>query len=211
MSAQFVTWVHKKTTAVMNQVKKHYLNVNYEESDNSIDYSDVEDDDSDGSSDGGNQRQRVEFTEMKEQMYQDKLADLKFQLSRLNDGSLPEFQKKLRKLDAAYQERIKFNEVVRDLEAEMVEQDFIREKKSAFREFEDQKVYLKDQLIAELEEKQKIIETERHNMELTGDAMELKPIATRKLRRRANEPSGKCFALSAFIEHVKFIVRHFIF
>ena len=52
------------------------------------------------------------------------------------------------------------------------------------------KVYLKDQLIAELEEKQKLIETERHNMELTGDSMELKPITTRKLRRRANEPSG---------------------
>ena len=46
---------------------------------------------------------------------------------------------------------------------DQVEQDFIREKKSAFREFEDQKVYLKDQLIAELEEKQKLIETERHN------------------------------------------------
>ena len=58
-------------------------------------------------------------------------------------------------------------------------------------EFEDQKVYLKDQLIAELEEKQKLIEAERHNMELTGDSMEMKPITTRKLRRRANEPSGK--------------------
>ncbi len=46
------------------------------------------------------------------------------------------------------------------------------------------------QLIAELEEKQKIIETERHNMELTGDSMDLKPISTRKLRRRANEPTG---------------------
>ena len=94
-------------------------------------------------------------------------------------------------MDTAFRERSRYNEVVRDLEIEMVEQDFIREKKSAFREFEDQKVYLKDQLIAELEEKQKIIETERHNMELTGDSMELKPIATRKLRRRANEPSGK--------------------
>ena len=72
-----------------------------------------------------------------------------------------------------------------------MEQDFIREKKSAFREFEDQKVYLKDQLIAELEEKQKLIETERHNMELTRDSMELKPITARKLRRRANEPSGE--------------------
>ena len=46
-------------------------------------------------------------------------------------------------------------------------------------------------MIAELEEKQKLIEAERHNMELTGDSMEMKPITTRKLRRRANEPSGK--------------------
>ena len=160
-------------------------------SDESNDYSDVEDDDSDMS--GGaspSHRQRAEFTEMKEQMYQDKLADLKRQLAKLNDGSLAEWQKKLRRLDSVYRERLRYNEVVRDLEVEMVEQEFLREKKSAFREFEDQKVYLKDQLIAELEEKQKLIETERHNMELTGDSMEMKPITTRKLRRRANEPSG---------------------
>ena len=43
---------------------------------------------------------------------------------------------------------MKYNDVVKDLEVEMVEQEFLREKKSAFREFEDQKVYLKDQLIA---------------------------------------------------------------
>lgn len=77
----------------------------------------------------------------------------------------------------------------------MVEEDFINEKKSAVREFEDQKVYLRDHLITELEEKLKQIETERHNMELTGDTFEMKPISTRKLRRRANEPSGSCVTL----------------
>ena len=76
-------------------------------------------------------------------------------------------------------------------EIEMVEQDFVNEKKSAVREFEDHKIYLRDHLISELEEKQKMIETERHNMELTGDSFDLKPISTRKLRRRANEPTGK--------------------
>ena len=163
------------------------------ESDESNDYSDVEDDDSDmsGTGESPSHRQRAEFTEMKEQMYQDKLAELKRQLAKLNDGSLQEWTKKLRKLKLAFEERIRYNDVVRDLEVEMVEQEFLREKKSAFREFEDQKVYLKDQLIAELEEKQKLIETERHNMELTGDSMEMKPITTRKLRRRANEPSGR--------------------
>jgi hypothetical protein len=69
-----------------------------------------------------------------------------------------------------------------------------------FREFEDHKIYLRDHLISELEEKQKMIETERHNMELTGDSFELKPISTRKLRRRANEPSGifNYFQISVF-------------
>lgn len=164
-----------------------------EYSEDSNDYSEVEDEESDLSDGGGSpthHRQRAEFTEMKEQMYQDKLADLKRQLAKLNDGTLNEWQKKLRKLDNAYRERMKFNEVVKELEVEMVEQEFLREKKSALREFEDQKVYLKDQLIAELEEKQKLIETERHNMELTGDSMELKPISKRNLRRRANEPTG---------------------
>eukprot|EP00095_Tigriopus_kingsejongensis_P011856 maker-scaffold180_size281610-snap-gene-0.32 protein:Tk11856 transcript:maker-scaffold180_size281610-snap-gene-0.32-mRNA-1 annotation:"sin3 histone deacetylase corepressor complex component sds3" len=134
--------------------------------------------------------QRQEFTEIKEQMYQDKLAELKNQLEKLRHGTLPEYVKKLRRLENLYKERKRVNAIIRELEGEMVDQDFVNEKKMAAKEFEDQKVFLREQLIAELEEKQKMIETERHNMELTGDTMELKPISTRKLRRRANEPSN---------------------
>ena len=127
------------------------------------------------------------YTEMKEQMYQVKLAHLKRQLEQLNDGKLPDYTKKLRRLEATYRERMRISEVIHDLEVDMVEQDYVNEKHSAAREFEEQKVFLRDQLINELEEKQRMIETERHNMELTGDSMELKPINTRKLRRRPNE------------------------
>ena len=123
-------------------------------------------------------------------MYQDKLANLKCQLTKLNDESLPEYQKKLQILDKIHEERLRFNEIIKDLEVEMVEKEFILEKKSALRELEDQKICLKDQLIAELEEKKKLIEAERHNMELTGDSIEMKPIAIRKLQRHVNEPSG---------------------
>ncbi len=167
-----------------------------DESDESTYISDEEDDESDDMFDAM-QKRNVEHTEMKEQMYQDKLADLKRQLNRLNEGNLPEWTKKLRRLDSMYRERLRFNEIIRDLEIEMVEKEVDRERKSALREFEEQKVYLKDQLVAELEEKLKMIETERHNMELTGDSMELKPITTRKLRRRANEPSGKIFLIQS--------------
>lgn len=47
------------------------------------------------------------FTEMKEQMYRDKLADLKRQLQQLNEGNLPEYTKKLRKLENVYRWEIR--------------------------------------------------------------------------------------------------------
>lgn len=131
---------------------------------------------------------RQEHTEIKEQMYQDKLAHLKNQLKQLNDATLPEYAKKLRRIEATYRERMRISSVIKDLEGDMVEQDFVNEKRSAVREFEEQKIFLRDQLISELEDKQRLIEAERHNMELTGDLNgELKPISTRKLRRRPNE------------------------
>merc|ERR1719367_1704287 len=132
---------------------------------------------------------RHEFTEMKEQMYQVKLSHLKRQLELLNEGKLPEYIRRFRRLETTYRERMRISEVIYDLEVDMVEQDYINEKRSAAREFEEQKVSLRDQLISELEDKQRMIETERHNMELTGDSMELKPIITRKLRTRPNERS----------------------
>jgi len=133
--------------------------------------------------------QNREYTEIKEQMYQDKLAHLKKQFLQLEEEVHPEYTRRLKKVEQAYRERMRINTVVRELELEMVEEDYISEKKAAVREFEDKKVYLKDQLISELEEKQKMIEQERTSMELTGDSMELKPINTRKLRRRGNEPT----------------------
>ena len=44
-------------------------------------------------------------------MYQDKLAQLKKQLQQLKEGTLPEYMKKLKKLDQQYRERLRINEV----------------------------------------------------------------------------------------------------
>lgn len=105
------------------------------------------------------------------------------------------------------------------LQTEQVERNYVKEKKAAVKEFDDKKVELKENLIAELEEKKKMIENEKLTMELTGgeaardgshicavlnhfnlgllfffffsfqtDSMEVKPIMTRKLRRRPNDP-----------------------
>lgn len=56
---------------------------------------------------------------------------------------------------------------------ECVERDYILEKKAAVKEFEEKKIDLKENLLTDMEEKRKIIETDRHTMELTGDSMEV--------------------------------------
>ncbi|XP_066545477.1 sin3 histone deacetylase corepressor complex component SDS3 isoform X6 [Amia ocellicauda] len=133
-----------------------------------------------------------DYVEIKEQMYQDKLASLKRQLQQLqevhNSGTLQEYQKRMKKLDQQYKERLRNADLFLQLETEQVERNYIKEKKAAVKEFDDKKVELKENLIAELEEKKKMIENEKLTMELTGDSMEVKPIMTRKLRRRPNDP-----------------------
>lgn len=95
---------------------------------------------------------------------------------------------KVRKLEYQYKERLRLNTLYRDYMIECVERDYVLEKKAAAKEFDEKKVDLRENLIAELEDKKKIIEAERFSMELTGDSMEVKPAMTRKLRRRPNDP-----------------------
>ncbi|CAG08166.1 unnamed protein product [Tetraodon nigroviridis] len=129
-----------------------------------------------------------DYVEIKEQMYQDKLASLKRQLQQLHEGTLQEYQRRMKKLDQQYKERLRNADLFLQLETEQVERNYVKEKKAAVKEFDDKKVELKENLIAELEEKKKMIENEKLTMELTGDSMEVKPIMTRKLRRRPNDP-----------------------
>jgi Sin3 histone deacetylase corepressor complex component SDS3 len=57
---------------------------------------------------------------------------------------------------------------------ECVERDYVIEKKAAAKEFEEKKIELRETLISDMEEKRKLIESERHTMELTGDSMEVR-------------------------------------
>jgi len=130
-----------------------------------------------------------EYTEIKDQMYQDKLHNLKEQLKQLEDGTHPEFLKRFKKIEQVYKERIVFNEAFLTYENERIDNEFSNEKLAAVREFEERKIELKENLIQELEDKKKMIESERMTLELNADALEPKPVTTRKLRRRPNDPT----------------------
>ncbi|KAG8040839.1 hypothetical protein G9C98_001827 [Cotesia typhae] len=108
-----------------------------------------------------------EMTEIKEQVYQDKLGSLKKQLQQLNDGSHPEFIRKLKRLESQYQERLRLNIIHREYLIEWAERDYVAEKKAACKEFEEKKIDLKENLLTDMEEKKKMIESDRQTMELT--------------------------------------------
>lgn len=126
--------------------------------------------------------------EIKEQMYHAKLDGLKKKLQQLHDGCHHDYNKKVRKLENMYNDRLRLNTIYREYMIECVEREYILEKKAAIKEFEEKKIDLKENLLSDFEDKRKTIEADRYAMELAGDSMEVKPVMTRKLRRRPNDP-----------------------
>lgn len=127
-------------------------------------------------------------TELREQMYLDKLSNLREQLYQLDAGVHPEFLRQLKRVELQRQDRLLLNEAFQMYEMERVEREYVNEKKAALREFEDRKIELRESLILELEDRRRMIENERLSMELLSDCVDSKPVTTRKLRRRPNEP-----------------------
>ncbi|XP_068152395.1 sin3 histone deacetylase corepressor complex component SDS3 [Drosophila tropicalis] len=127
-------------------------------------------------------------SELKEQMYQHKLINLHKQMDELNQLQHPEYIKRLKKLENQLKERRRLNEIYKEYMRECVERDYILEKKAAQKEYDEKMMDLKDNLIADFEDRKRQIENERYSLELTNDSMEIKTTVTRKLRRRPNEP-----------------------
>ena len=128
------------------------------------------------------------FTELKEQMYLDKLNNLREQLYQLDAGVHPEFLKQLKRVELQRHDRMMLNEAFQIYETERVEREYVNDKKAALKEFEDRKIELRESLVLELQDRQRMIENERTSMDLLTDCVETKPVTTRKLRRRPNEP-----------------------
>ncbi|CAG9784028.1 unnamed protein product [Diatraea saccharalis] len=122
-------------------------------------------------------------------MYQDKLVNLKKQLQQLEDGIHTEYLRRVKRLEHQLHERLRLNKIYKDHMFDVVEREYAAEKKAAAKEFEEKKIELRENLLNDFEDKRKMIENERHSMELNGDSTEVKPVMKRILRRRANEPA----------------------
>ncbi|KFB36807.1 hypothetical protein ZHAS_00003969 [Anopheles sinensis] len=135
-----------------------------------------------------NQRTMDERMEIKEQMYQDKLANLMHQMELLKMRKHPDYLRRVEALTVELEDRLMLNELHRDYMLQCAEKDCANEIAAAEKEFEEKAAELKETLIAEWEDRKKMVEQEYATMELSGDSIDVKPTVTRKLRRRPNEP-----------------------
>ncbi|NWX44534.1 SDS3 deacetylase, partial [Steatornis caripensis] len=134
-----------------------------------------------------------DFVEMKEQMYQDKLASLKRQLQQLQEGTLQEYQKRMKKLDQQYKERIRnaanknCNHGITML---LLNSDLVVKRTCIHcQQFHLESWKLSQEKSNFLCERGKIIFiVPSLQLHYSADSMEVKPIMTRKLRRRPNDP-----------------------
>jgi len=130
----------------------------------------------------------TEVVKQEEELFQEKIASLKRQLQQVVDGSHSEYQKRLKKIELAHQERCLLNEVWRQCEMDRVKGECEAERRAATKELQEKTIELKESLLSEYEEKRRQVEVERNTIELTGDTLEVKSVTTRKLRRRPNDP-----------------------
>ncbi|KAK6967725.1 sin3 histone deacetylase corepressor complex component SDS3-like isoform X1, partial [Biomphalaria glabrata] len=125
----------------------------------------------------------VQRTEIKEQMYQDKLAQIKKHIGMLQEGSLPEFLKRTKKIELHYRERLRQNEISKSVEIERADKNYQTDCNNAQKEFEkerealkerlleqykEKKIDMKESLISDLKEKRGLIELERQTVDLNG-------------------------------------------
>jgi len=123
-------------------------------------------------------------------LYHDKLGLLKANLEELEGGNHTEFNRELSRLEIKFRRREQVVGARWAIETEVIEREYTNERLLIVREFEEKKIELRESLIAELEEKRKGVEAERTSLELLSESSEVKPMNTRKLRRRPNEPAA---------------------
>ncbi|NXY25603.1 SDS3 deacetylase, partial [Atrichornis clamosus] len=117
-------------------------------------------------------------------MYQDKLASLKRQLQQLQEGTLQEYQKRMKKLDQQYKERIR-NAALSLSSDLMGRRTWIHCQHSQLGCW---KLSQKKKSNLLYERGKMIFLGPSLQLHYSTDSMEVKPIMTRKLRRRPNDP-----------------------
>lgn len=127
----------------------------------------------------------------KKNTFAEKLMQLQSQIKELEDGSDPEYCRRVKEMKEMYEKRLFVAEVFKQYELDAAKEDYDKEKALATQQFELKGMELKECLLNDLQDKKRAYDNYRHSMDLSSgtiDSFEPKNMVTRKLRRRHYEP-----------------------
>ncbi|XP_065320739.1 sin3 histone deacetylase corepressor complex component SDS3-like isoform X1 [Gordionus sp. m RMFG-2023] len=87
-------------------------------------------------------------------------------------------------LEKEHEERIKLSKEIYNQKCVDIFEEHKQMGENAYKEYEEKKIYLKRNLIKQLEENKKLALQECQNMELNQESTDIKPVYTRRILRR---------------------------
>ncbi|XP_038078178.1 breast cancer metastasis-suppressor 1-like protein [Patiria miniata] len=109
-----------------------------------------------------------QFTDLKEQLYVERVGHLDSKLGQVQKGDSMDY-KKLSELEQTMTMRSHIAGVLRELRLNNIKNKYESEGKASHENHESEKMLLKDMLRAELEEKIRRLEEDRHNIDFTTE------------------------------------------
>jgi breast cancer metastasis-suppressor 1-like protein len=126
-----------------------------------------------------------EFSILKEKFYADKISHLKTEIDKISEGKHDKYQQKMKDLDKRKEEKVWAAEQWKQYQLMNINNVFEAEKKMAEDEFQSEKDQLKEKMVVALQDKQKKLEEEKNNLNLTDGLVDMRSApAARSLRRR---------------------------
>ncbi|XP_078263298.1 breast cancer metastasis-suppressor 1-like protein-A [Rhinoraja longicauda] len=110
-----------------------------------------------------------QFTDLKEQLYKERLSQVEAKLEEVIAGKAPEYLEPLAALQENMQIRTKVAGIYRELCLKTVKNQYECEVQAAFQHWESEKLLLYDTVQSELEERIRRLEEDRHSIDITSE------------------------------------------
>ncbi|XP_069029119.1 breast cancer metastasis-suppressor 1-like protein-A isoform X2 [Embiotoca jacksoni] len=130
------------------------------------------------------------FTDLKDQLYRERLSQVKSKLAEVEAGRAAEYLEPLAVLLENMQVRTKVAGIYRELCLESIKNKYDCEIQAACQHWESEKLLLFDTVQSELEEKIRRLEEDRHSIDITSELWN-DEVSGRKKRRDASSPDKK--------------------
>ncbi|XP_077996343.1 breast cancer metastasis-suppressor 1-like protein [Glandiceps talaboti] len=131
-----------------------------------------------------------QFTDLKEQLYMERLSQVEAKLIEVKAGQAEEYLKPLQELEENMHIRTQVAGIARQLRQANIKNKYDCEEKAAKENHESDKILLHDQIRSDIEEKLRRLEEDRHNIDLGSDFWNDSSVV-KKSRKKSDSMTGE--------------------